>query len=253
MAVPNSSDQLSVGGVRFRPSNFDHLRAAVHQVATAADPPTLAIGFINPHVVTTAATSPVVARYLDRCDHVCVDGVGVWLAALGRGRRTERMPAHNVFDRLLANGDLTGTLLVIGIEPDRVQVAADAIVAKSPTLQLVGCIDGFASNAQLAKAIDRLQPVDVVIIGAGSPRSEEIAELVMDRCVPRVVFHAGAGTLKVHAGDRVHPPAVFGRLGLDWVYRLLFEPHTRRRYLLGLPAFALQVFQPPRSLFQGRS
>ncbi len=239
------SNVVDLGGSRFRPTTSKGLAAAVDRVQRDDSLPPLTIGYVNPHVIATAATSAVVTAHLERCDHVCVDGVGVWLAALVRGVRTERLRAHRAFDDLLLRGAFNGKMLVIGIEAEFVDAAAARIAASAPDLDVVGTVDGFAPDASIASALAEVGAVDVVIIGAGSPRSEHIAELVVASGQARIVMHVGAGTLKVHAGERQHPPEILDRSGLGWIHRLITEPHTRHRYLVGIPAFVRLVLRPP--------
>jgi N-acetylglucosaminyldiphosphoundecaprenol N-acetyl-beta-D-mannosaminyltransferase len=231
-----------LGGVWFRPTSIELLADAVEdRLGRTGDAP-LMVGFVNPHTVTVAASHPAVARHLEACDHVCVDGIGVILALRRDGQRVRRVVMHQAFDRLLAVGILRGRVVVIGIDPADVDRAAGALEARGRGLEVVRAVDGFACDDTIRQALRDTGEVDVVVIGAGTPRSELIAEMVRAEGRTGVVIHAGAGTLNAHAGVRRHPPRLFGRMGLDWLYRYATEPHTRSRYRHGIPAFVRLVW-----------
>jgi exopolysaccharide biosynthesis WecB/TagA/CpsF family protein len=227
--------------VSFRPTGLARLAEAV---STRLDEPAgapLVIGFVNPHVLVQAREDGLIAQHLNACAHVCVDGIGVVLALRLMGIAVPRVPMHEAYDRLLDTGVLRGRALVIGIAPHDVARAGRIFESRCPGLQVVKTIDGYVSDDLLREALLAVGPVDVVVIGAGSPRSEQLAELVRAEGATRVLIHAGAGTLNAHAGARRHPPALIGRLGLGWLYRYAREPHARQRYRQGIPAFARLV------------
>ena len=90
-----------------------------------------------------------------------------------------------------------------------------------------------------------------MLIGAGSPRSESLANLARGLLPDAVVFHCGAGTLKTWAGTKRRAPAWLSRAGLEWLHRVAFEPHARARYLVGGPRFVASLLRsndsPPDS------
>ena len=208
----------------------------------------LGVGFVNPHVYVTAADAPVVREHLGACDLVCVDGVGVALAhrLAGRGR-VPRTVAEHLFRTFWTGSRRAVPTIVIGIEPGTVGRAAAALDAASAGPRVVGALDGFADDASVRTFLGAHPHARLVLIGAGSPRSEAIAAIARRRLPDAVVFHCGAGTLKTWAGTKRRAPAALSRLGLEWLHRIAFEPHARARYLVGGPRFLAALLRqtPP--------
>lgn len=232
-----------VGGVSFRLTSLEDLRGALERHRQGPTGP-LVIGYVNPHVVTSAAEHAPITQHLAAADHVCVDGFGVAMVLRLRGVSVQRLPAHRAADLLLDEGALRGRMLLIGIEPDLIDQAVDAVQKRAAGITVVGRLSGYATEGGVQDLLDRHTDVDAVLIGAGSPRSEAIAEQVRACVDHAVVFHVGAGTLKVWAGVRQHPPSFLAALGMGWTYRFVSEPHTRSRYVLGLWKYLSMVIRP---------
>ena len=49
------------------------------------------------------------------------------------------------------------------------------------------------------------------------------------------------GMFKIVAEELARIPHSWRQRGFEWVYRLWQEPHTWKRYCLGLPAFGLRI------------
>ena len=60
-------------------------------------------------------------------------------------------------------------------------------------------------------------------------------------CSASVCWHIGAGTIETWAGTKCRAPAWFSRFGVQWLHRMVFEPHTRSRYLRGFFEFLWNV------------
>jgi len=202
------------------------------------------LGFVNPHVISEAEGSAEVRRFLGRCTSVCVDGVGTSLALRMRGVVVERTPAHRLLENLFDQNLLRGRALVFGIEDDHLPAAVDVIERRAPLLTVVSSLHGFSSDREVCTELAANDRIDIVLIGAGSPRSEWIANRAIDAFPEALVFACGAGSLLAMAGERQNAPEVVNRLGLDWLYRFVREPHTRRRYTLGAVSYAKALLRP---------
>jgi len=210
------------------------------------------VGFVNPHVFVTAEQAPVVRDFLSACDRICIDGLGIVIAHRLFGRaRLPRVVAEQLFRAHWTGSAVRADALLIGIEADDIERAAVALNEASDSLRVVGTLHGFADD----EAIDAFVTVSssepdnatgnarYVLIGAGSPRSEAIAARVRAARPDALIFHCGAGTLKTWAGAKRRAPAQVSRWGLEWVHRIVFEPHARARYLLGGPRFLAALWR----------
>ena len=245
--MTSTSHVAELAGVRFRPSGMDALERAIGDALSSPQEQPLTIGYVNPHVITSAAEHSKIVEHLDACDHVCVDGIGVWLALRLWRQGIERLPAYRAADQVLDGGILRGKAAVIGIEPNEIEHAVEGIRARNSSIEIVGLADGFRTDREIATMISDSGP-RVILIGAGSPRSEQVAVVCRQVAPNAVIFHVGAGTLKTWAGRREHAPRILSTLGIDWLYRYVKEPHTRARYRHGIPAFIRRVMAEPTSI-----
>ena len=226
-----------------------HFNTGTHQAALAriiewADTPNrsgLMVGFINPHVYNCAVAEPEVARFLGECDYVCIDGVGVTVAArLIHRVALPRVVATDLFDALVGLERPLNALLV-GTTAAEVLEAADKINAGASGIRVVEAVDGFRDSADYQDLLGRHPRIDAVLVGAGSPKSEGILLQARELCPAALLFHIGAGTIKLYADTKRRAPGLVSRLGLEWVHRIVFEPHTRSRYLGGAWSFAADL------------
>jgi N-acetylglucosaminyldiphosphoundecaprenol N-acetyl-beta-D-mannosaminyltransferase len=97
----------------------------------------------------------------------------------------------------------------------------------------------------------------VLLVGFGMPLQEEWITLHRSELRPLVVFTVGA-MFDYVAGTVRRGPRLLTAHGFEWLTRLVIEPRRLwRRYLLGLPEFALLVgrqklFARPRLRPEGR-
>jgi N-acetylglucosaminyldiphosphoundecaprenol N-acetyl-beta-D-mannosaminyltransferase len=196
------------------------------------------IGYVNPHVYNLAQEHGDVNRFINQCDLVCIDGLGTALALKAAQRNSAKAPIHrvvalNLFDELITQAAVRADALLIGVNADEVQLSADNINQLESRFRIIATKDGFRSESEYSTFLGRHASVRWVLIGAGTPKSESIALLARAACPQAIIFHIGAGTIKVYAGCKRRAPAWVSRYGLEWAHRMLFEPHTRNRYTRG--------------------
>ena len=95
----------------------------------------------------------------------------------------------------------------------------------------LGYVAKRGERRALAARAAALRP-DRIFVCTGAPQSELVAHgLKRALSHPCDILCCGAG-LQFAAGLKSRAPAIFQRLGIEWAWRMLREPHTRRRYLL---------------------
>jgi len=205
------------------------------------------IGYHNLHTLYTARKEARLAGFYDRADIIYADGMPLimWARLLGLPvTRDHRMTlsswAPDVLRRFEKNG---WRLFYLGATAEACEKGVLAFRDLAPGLE-IEVRDGFFNaerthqeNQSLLARINDFKP-DVLMIGMGTPRQELwINDNLGDLNVP-IVWSVGAA-IEYFAGTKARPPAIVGRLGLEWLYRLLSEP-TRlwHRYLVE-PAFLM--------------
>ena len=202
----------------------------------------------NAHLVNLAQSRPWLIDLFDCAGVAFCDGAGVQLATWLRtghrpARHTPPQWIHQLGRRLAAKG---ATVFWLGGDPDAVEAAATRMEATTG-LRCVGRHHGFfdmtpgaPANEAVLAAINQAAP-DLLLINMGMPRQERWLYDNRARLTVPVVITAGA--LVDHVAGLVRrPPRWVTDAGLEWLVRLLIEPRRLwRRYLLGLPLFALRL------------
>lgn len=215
-----------------RLTTFDHR----HTDATHGN---LLISYVNPHVYNVSQSEPIVQQCLQHSDYLCVDGIGIKLALiLLRGQFVPRVVAEHLFNHLVEKLSMPANAVLIGTSETEVTDAAHALQQFQPHLNIVGTLDGFCGEEQYTAFLKKHQHIPLILIGAGSPKSEAIALQAMQCCTASIIFHIGAGTIKTWAGSKRRGPAWMSAMGLQWLHRIMLEPHTRERYTKGAWLFA---------------
>ena len=94
-----------------------------------------------------------------------------------------------------------------------------------------GYVKTRSERRALAGLAAQVRPARILVC-TGAPQSELVAHgLARALRHPCDLLCCGAG-LQFAAGLKSRAPGPFQRLGLEWAWRLVREPHTRQRYLL---------------------
>ncbi|MDR0382303.1 MAG: WecB/TagA/CpsF family glycosyltransferase [Oscillospiraceae bacterium] len=165
------------------------------------------------------------------------DGVGVVIASriLGRPLR-ERMAGIDFAEALLPALAARGhRLFLLGGAPGVAEEAARRAAARHAGLAVCGTRDGYFTRDGDAVAAVRAAGADVVFVCLGAPKQELWMRAHAAATGARLLVGLG-GTLDVWAGRVRRAPALWTRLGLEWLYRLLCQPRRLWR-MLKLPKF----------------
>lgn len=203
----------------------------------------LLVTFINPHVSNLSHQHNSIRDFLQLADLVCVDGIGIQIGVLlSKFRTVPRVVAEHLFRIIVEDKNVSCSAILIGTSSSEVIEAQKQINALDRGLNIIDVLDGFATQPEIHNFFSKHHTIPLVLIGAGSPKSESIALQANAICTGSVIFHIGGGTIKTWAGTKRRGPAVVSRLGLEWLHRLIFEPHTRHRYTNGGWLFFKHVF-----------
>jgi len=85
---------------------------------------------------------------------------------------------------------------------------------------------------------------DILFVALGSPRQEKWIMEHVQRLNVKICQGIG-GTLDVLAGEARRAPALFRKLPLEWLYRLMMEPRRIQRQLV-IPRFLFKVITQKR-------
>jgi N-acetylglucosaminyldiphosphoundecaprenol N-acetyl-beta-D-mannosaminyltransferase len=91
---------------------------------------------------------------------------------------------------------------------------------------------GSAENEALIQRINAYRP-DLLMVGMGMPRQEFWTQENFARLDAYVILSSSGAALEYVAGAAPTPPRWAGRIGLEWMFRLVHEPRRLfSRYLI---------------------
>jgi N-acetylglucosaminyldiphosphoundecaprenol N-acetyl-beta-D-mannosaminyltransferase len=244
---------VRIGSLRLSVVGFEESVALVRERLTSARASAVAtcLGFLNPHVYNLGVADRRVAAFLQRCEAVCLDGIGVaWAGSVLNAARLPRVVMHQVFDHCVATGLLRGRVVLLGLTTEDSARAAEGLRRAAPHCDFVAVHHGFLADADYDAILREHRDAGLVLVGMGSPRSERILLGASQICAHALCWHVGGGSLRHWAGTKRRAPALVSRLGLEWLHRMAYEPQTRTRYTIGIPSFVghllMDSLRPPR-------
>lgn len=117
--------------------------------------------------------------------------------------------------------------------------------AKKMGINLAAYINGFFKLDQadiIARRLNSLE-AQVIFIGMGVPRQEDFAYKLAKKLPNKVIICVGI-FFEYYFGTTRRAPEIFQKLGMEWLFRLLYEPRRLwRRYVIGIPKFIFRVLK----------
>jgi N-acetylglucosaminyldiphosphoundecaprenol N-acetyl-beta-D-mannosaminyltransferase len=207
---------------------------------------TKTVFYANSYAVTLAEEDPVFAAAMGKADAIFCDGFGVYLASRVLGSSIpQRFAWPDWIGQLgVACRDEGVSMFFLGAKEGVAADAAKKLASAVPALRIDSHHGHFAkddaSSREVIELVNR-SGAAVLLVGFGMPLQEKWITEHRERLDPIVVFSVGA-MFDYVAGNVRRGPDWLTHYGFEWLTRLLIEPRRLwRRYLLGLPEFALLV------------
>jgi N-acetylglucosaminyldiphosphoundecaprenol N-acetyl-beta-D-mannosaminyltransferase len=178
-------------------------------------------------------------RIVNDCELSLCDTIGLLAVARARGATLRaRVTGVELIEHLCKRAGLEElSIYLLGGGEGVAADAAAVLEARYPGLPIAGTRSGYFAEEESAAVANEIRAsgARVLLAGLGSPRQERwlYAHLRETGCSVGVGV---GGSLDVISGRVERAPAVWRRLGLEWLYRLVREPRRWRRQL-ALPQF----------------
>jgi len=195
----------------------------------------------NLHSLYLYHHTPQMRSFYDVANYIHIDGMALILLGKILGIPCERKHRVTYADWIWSlMGEAVQKkqrVLYLGSKPGVTKKGANILRSKYPNLQ-IKTIHGYfdisvksQENQLVIDEINQYQP-NVLIIGMGMPRQEKWILDNITQINTNVILTSGA-CIDYVAGEIPTPPRWTGKVGLEWLFRLLSEPRRlSKRYLV---------------------
>lgn len=204
----------------------------------------------NPEIVMFADTSGDYKQTVLAADIVVPDGIGiVYASRLRKDPVTERVAGYDLLHRLMYHSDLhKWKVFLLGASEEVNRLTYERLQQDYPNADLVGRHHGYFQDntieeQQLVEQIAELKP-DIIFVAMGFPRQELWINRHKGLLQTPLMMGVG-GSFDILSGKVKRAPALWQRLGLEWLHRLISTPSRWRRMLV-LPKFLLKEIKTSR-------
>lgn len=206
---------------------------------------------LNPHSYVVAIENANFKAALRDADWLVPDGVGIVFASrILNGRIRERITGPDIFyglnDLLQESGNYS--VFFLGSTDETLRAISERMSFDWPDIKIAGTYSppfkSSFSDDDVELMIDKINEVrpDVLWVGMTAPKQEEWIYRVLPRLDVRFVAAIGA-VFDFYPGRVKRPHPIFGRLGFEWLPRLMREPRRLwPRTLVSAPIFLWHVF-----------
>ncbi len=197
------------------------------------------ISITNTESVYHALRKPEHLQYINHADFSCCDGVAVVLAGRLLGNRIFCLHGPDLMIRCCEYGVKKGWRhYFYGGKKGVPQLLSEKLTKTNPGMITAGMHSPpfrsltLSEDKRVIDQINTVQP-DILWVGLGLLKQEQwISEHLTSIRVPWVIGVGAA--FDFHAGTVKRAPKFFRDIGLEWLYRLTFEPRMLVRNLYSL-------------------
>jgi len=197
----------------------------------------------NPEIFMQAEKSDELrVLLLDPDTTLIADGIGIVKGARMLGISVkERIPGVELAEFLLsACNSGKKSVYLFGAKREVLDALCKVCREKYPALSVVGTCDGYVSDKDAVFDQIRALAPDLVLVALGVPQQEQLIYRHL-KDFSKGVFVGVGGSFDVLSGTKARAPALFIRLNLEWLYRILKEPSRLKRFYQNNVKFIFRV------------
>lgn len=198
---------------------------------------------LGTEMVVYAQRDPRYRAVVNACALSLCDTVGLLAVVRARGSQLQhRVTGVELIEHLCDRAARDGvSVFLFGGAPGIAEQAARVLQQRYPALRIAGTRDGFFAAEESAAIAQQIRDsgAQLLFAGMGFPKQEFWLADYMRETGCGAGIGVG-GSFDVISGKVERAPAAWRRFGLEWLYRLLKEPHRWRRQL-ALPHFVLLI------------
>lgn len=199
---------------------------------------------VNPEKVIAAERDSKVKDLINSSTYQIADGIGILLAAkIKGGNITSRVTGVDMMAKLLEFATQEQhPVYFYGAKEEVVTKAITNIQQINPAIQIAGYTNGFEKDEEALVERINASGAKFLFVALGSPKQELWIQRNMNRLQNVQVFQGVGGSFDVFSGTVKRAPAIFRKLGIEWLYRLISNPSRIKRQM-NLPVFLMKVLR----------
>jgi N-acetylglucosaminyldiphosphoundecaprenol N-acetyl-beta-D-mannosaminyltransferase len=203
---------------------------------------------INTFSIMVAQKNPEFLQHFKGADVVLPDGMGIVLAVRSLGKTCpERIAGPEFVDALLPKANENKfSVYFLGSTEENLRKIERSVSEKYPAIRVAGCyspphasLDKF-NHDEIVAAINRTRP-DILLVGMTAPKQELFLSRNFEKLDVSFMIGVGA-SFDYLAGVKLQCPKLIGRLGLEWLYRLIHSPKHVWKREVTIPLFIYHFF-----------
>ncbi|AWX44551.1 Lipopolysaccharide N-acetylmannosaminouronosyltransferase [Flagellimonas maritima] len=168
------------------------------------------------------------------------DGIGAVWALKKKGINSIKIAGAELWLDIIKKYQETKSFYLVGASEEVIKKTVDKLFLEYPRINIKGFRNGYLKGDDkdnLVKDILEKKP-DMVFIAMGSPAQEYVmAEFLKKH---EALYMGLGGSFDVYSGTKKRAPALFIKLGIEWLYRLIKEP-TRLSRQFSLVKFFFKI------------
>jgi N-acetylglucosaminyldiphosphoundecaprenol N-acetyl-beta-D-mannosaminyltransferase len=202
---------------------------------------------VNPEFIVTAQRDGEFRRIINHAALALPDGIGLLKAArfLGTTPLPERVAGSDLVDHLAKMSHQHGyRIYFLGAGEGVAEQAIANLKQRYPNMTVAGAYAGSPALAENKAVVQRILPTrpDILLVAYGAPQQDKWIARNLSRLEIPVCIGVG-GSFDFLAGTVKRAPAWLQQLGLEWLHRLLMQPHRWRRIWMAVPYFCWLVLR----------
>jgi len=204
----------------------------------------LKVYIANAHTVNLACARASYLKVLNGADLLLNDGLGVQIGSRVAGKPLlDNMVGTDLIPEMCERAAMADiSVFLLGGQRGIAERAAEGLRRRVDGVRIAGVHHGYFSEIEDPIVADKINRsgAGILLVAFGNPLQElwisrNAHRLRCDLCI-------GVGGLFDHLSGRLRrAPFWLRRLGMEWAFILMFQPHKWRRYLLGNPLFLFRL------------
>lgn len=210
------------------------------------------ISITNTETLYHAVRVPELFHYINQADYSCCDGVAITLCARTRGIKIPRLHGPDLLLQACRLGINKGWRhYFYGGKREVPELLCRNLVQKFPDLAVAGAYSppfrpiGSIEDSSIIEKINKAKP-DIIWVGLGLLKQWRWISDHRNFLEAPLMIGVGAA-FDFYAGTIRRAPEVYQKVGMEWLYRLFFEPRMLKRNLMSL-IIVLELLTRPASI-----